>query len=160
LFLEFYDNLSDVEASEHCERDLLYQAFVGIGMEDEVPEPTTLVEFRNRLGEQTFKRLFDELVKQLKAKGLLSQKVSAIDATHIEADIALMSMINLLRQGRRKVMWRLGKKDKRWQERLAELYPSEPVRCNGKASDKDVLEERAMTKRFLDEIKRVLSQIS
>jgi len=153
LFLEFYANLSDVEVCDHTGVNLRYQKFVGIGMDDEIPESTTLVEFRKRLGEETFKVLFSELVKQLKAKGCLSEKVAAMDATHIEADVALPSMINLLRQGRRKIMWKLGKRNKKWREELAKKYPSDALKIMGKASAKKKREERETTKEFLAELK-------
>lgn len=152
LFLEFYANMSDVEVCDQVGVNLRYQKFVGIGMDDEIPESTTLVEFRKRLGEETFKALFSELVKQLKAKGCLSEKVAAMDATHIEADVALPSMVNLLRQGRRKIIWKLGKHNKKWREELAKKYPSEAIKIVGKTGNKKKREERETTKEFLKEL--------
>ncbi len=116
LFLEYYANLSDREVTEQCELNLLYQKFVGIGMDEDVPESTSLVEFRNRLGEEKFQELFAELIRQCKEKKLLVEKVKAIDATHLVADVALSNTLNLLRQGRRKILARIGKKNKSWYE--------------------------------------------
>lgn len=152
LFLEFYDNLSDVEVVDGLTVNLRYQAFVGIGMDDEIPESTTLVEFRNRLGEEVFKELFSELVKQLKEKGLLSQKVSAIDATHITADIATPSLVNLLRQGRRKMLSRLGREYRKSSEELGKKYPSEPLKPKGRVTEKEIEQERKLTAEFLKEL--------
>lgn len=154
LFLEFYGNHSDVDVCDQVEVNLRYQKFVGIGMDDEIPEPTTLVEFRNRLGEKGFKELFSELVKQLKQKGLMSEKVAAIDATHVVADVATPSLINLLRQGRRKIMWQMGKRDASWRKTLEEKYPSERLKILGKAKQKQIQEECETTRTFLEELKK------
>jgi transposase len=50
LFLEYWDNLSDREISRQCRYNLLYRRFVGLGLSEEVPDDTTLVRFRIRLG--------------------------------------------------------------------------------------------------------------
>ncbi|MFH1283874.1 MAG: transposase [bacterium] len=153
LFLEYYANLSDGEVCSQCGINLLYQAFCGIGMDDEICEPTTLVEFRNRLGEKVFKGLFDELVRQLKMQGLLSEQVAAIDGTHMEADVLITGMMNLLRQGRKKALNRVGKKDKMFAEKLKEQYPSEQLMVHGKASKKQIQEEIDRTKAFISALK-------
>lgn len=151
LFLEYYANLSDRDVTEQCELNLLYQKFVGIGMDEDVPESTSLVEFRNRLGEQKVKELFDELIRQCKEKKLLVGKVKAIDATHLVADVALSNTMNLLRQGRRKILARIGKKNKAWYEELIKKYPSDKIKKRGKASNKEVAEEIEQTKQFIQE---------
>jgi IS5 family transposase len=151
LFLEYYDNLSDVEVSDGLTVNLRYQAFVGLGMEDEIPEPTTLVEFRNRLGEEVFKVLFDELVRQLKGKGLLSEKVSSIDATHMEADIARKSIINLLRQGKGKLISAIQRQKFQWGKELENRYPA--VEDKGrKSSDSELEAEMRNTAALLKEL--------
>ncbi len=155
LFLEFYGSHSDVDVCDQVEVNLRYQKFVGIGMDDDIPEPTTLVEFRNRLGEKGFKELFSALVKQLKQKGLLSEKVAAIDATHVVADVAIPSAVNLLRQGRRKIIWRLGKRNAQWRKELSEKYPSEILKP-GKLSAKQIREEYEKTREFLNGLTRYM----
>ena len=152
LFLEYYANLSDTEVSEQCAINLLYQKFVGIRMDDDVPESTSLVEFRKRLGEETIKELFDELIRQCKKQGILEERISAIDATHITADVAVTNMVNLLRQGRRKILWYLKKNHMRWSRRLREKYPSDILKTRGKPSTKQLKEEIALTKRFIAEL--------
>lgn len=154
LFLEYYANLSDVEVSEQCAINLLYQKFVGIRMDDDIPESTSLVEFRKRLGEEKTKELFDELIKQCKQHRLLEEKTKSIDATHIEADVAVPSRINLLRQGRRKLLWYLKKNRMKRSRRLREQYPSDIVQMQGKASRKQIEDECRTTKAFLKELER------
>ena len=51
LILEQYADLSDREVHEQVGYNLLYRAFVGLGVEEAVPDDTTLVRFRARIGE-------------------------------------------------------------------------------------------------------------
>lgn len=152
LFLEFYDNLSDREVEEQSEYNLLYQKFVGIGMEDDIPESTTLVEFRKRLGEKLFQELFAELISQLKKKKLLSEKVAAVDATHMEADIAKKSIMNLMRQGKRKLISEIQRGKFSWGKELINKYPVADEK-RGKSSDSELQTEMHNTADFLKEIK-------
>jgi len=85
LFLEFYYNLSDVEVVKQLKFNLLFRYFVGLKDEDPIPDDTSLVIFRKRLGEERFEEIFDEFIKQCKDKGLIKGKLKLIDATHIIA---------------------------------------------------------------------------
>ena len=85
LFLEFYYNLSDVEVVKQLKFNVLFRYFVGLRTEDPIPDDTSLVIFRKRLGEERFEEIFDEFIKQCKDKGLLKGKLKLIDATHIIA---------------------------------------------------------------------------
>lgn len=57
LFLEVWGNVSDVEVCRELGYNVLYRHFCGIGWGEAVPDDTTLVVFRRRLGEGTFRRL-------------------------------------------------------------------------------------------------------
>ena len=103
LFLEFYYNLSDVEVVKQLKFNVLFRCFVGIKIEDPLPDDTSLVVFRKRLGEERFERIFDEFVKQCKEKGLLKEKLKIVDATHIIADVPIPNTVNLLKQGRGRI---------------------------------------------------------
>ena len=52
LFLKYYASLSDVQVARHCRYNLLYRAFVDLGIGESTPDDTTLVVFRRRLGEE------------------------------------------------------------------------------------------------------------
>jgi len=84
-------NLSDVEVSKQCRYNLLYRAFVGLGVSDPTPDDTTLVVFRTRLGEERFERLFERVVEQAQEAGLLQERLKIVDATHLIADVAIPS---------------------------------------------------------------------
>jgi len=59
LFLEVWAGLSDVQVCQQLKYNVLYRWFCGIGWDQSVPDDTTLVVFRKRLGPAKFKELFD-----------------------------------------------------------------------------------------------------
>ena len=149
LFLEFFYNLSDYDVVDQVKTNVLFRYFAGLGISDDTPDDTTLVVFRKRLGEERFKRLFDSVVAKAKEKGLIKGDLKILDATHIIADIAIPSTVNLLRHGRRRIIKRIEKKisptvkEKYFNERNLTYKPT-----------KETLEEEvALTKSFIDELK-------
>ncbi len=122
LFLEYYANLSDRGVSKAVKRDVLFRYFVGLSIEDQVPDDTTLVKFRSRLGEERFRKLFDRIVKQAQRRGLLKERIKIVDATHITADIAIKGLVNLLRQGRKILVRKIEKATNKRPKELEERY--------------------------------------
>ena len=104
LFLEMYDNLSDYEVSERVKRDVLYRRFVGFELEEEVPDHSTLSCFRERLGEDGFKKLFNRFVEELERKGFISHRLKIVDATHIEANAMMRGRLGMVLQAQRRVV--------------------------------------------------------
>lgn len=76
-------------------------------MGDPTPDDTTLVVFRARLGEERFERLFERVVEEAQEAGLLKEGLKVVDATHLITDVAIPNTVNLLRQGRKRVLKRL-----------------------------------------------------
>ncbi|MHA1410537.1 MAG: transposase [Candidatus Odinarchaeia archaeon] len=99
LFLEFYYNLNDEEVSKQCHYNVLFRWFVGLKIEERVPDDTSLMVFRKRLGVERFEKLFNRIVESAKEKGLLKERYKIVDATAIVADVAIPNTVNLLRQG-------------------------------------------------------------
>jgi len=104
MFVSYLYNLSDVRVVQELRYNLLYRYFCRFSLSDDTPDDTTLVVFRARLGEERFRRLFDRIVKQAAELGLLTERRKIIDATVIRADVALKNRVELLRQGRRRVI--------------------------------------------------------
>src|SRR5690606_39379202 len=69
LFLAVWANLSDVQVCQQLRYNVLYRYFCRLGWEDAIPDDTTLVRFRQRLGEERWQRLLQRLVEQARAKG-------------------------------------------------------------------------------------------
>lgn len=153
LFLEFFYNLSDYDIVEQVKTNILFRYFAGLAIGDDTPDDTTLVVFRKRLGEETFKKLFDTVVAKAKEKGLLKDNLKILDATHIIADIAIPSTVNLLRHGRRRIIKEI---EGSLAPAVREKYFNEEnlVRKPGKET---LEEEVALTRSFIDELKDKLS---
>jgi len=156
LFLEFYYNLSDVEAAQQCKYNVLYRYFIGLQIHDPTPDDTSLVVFRERLGRDQFDKLFDRLVLQAKEKGLLKERLKIVDASKINADISLPNKVNLLRQGRRLILKTVAKFNPKKAKELARKYFSK-IRLFTKPKKKEVTQERKLTRKF---IKAVLGKFS
>jgi len=123
LFLEYYYNHSDVDIAQRCKHDILYRYFVGLRIEDATPDDTSLVVFRKRLGAERFERIFDVLVKRCQEAGLLKERMKVIDASKVIADTGIVSLVNLMRHGRRKILRGLQKQNgKRFREIIKAGY--------------------------------------
>jgi len=86
LLLQAWYGLSDAELEFRLGDSLAFGRFVGLSLEDEVPDHTTLCRFRNRLvSARLLEKLFDELDRQLEASGLILKQGAMLDATLIEA---------------------------------------------------------------------------
>jgi IS5 family transposase len=89
LLLQSLYGLSDAELEEALNDRLSFRRFVGLGLEDEVPDHTTLCRFRLKLIEAgLLEKLFAELDRQLDAAGLILRRGTMLDATLIETGAA------------------------------------------------------------------------
>lgn len=89
LLLQAWYGLSDAELEFRLGDSLAFGRFVGLGLEDEVPDHTTLCRFRNRLvRERLLERLFAELDGQLEGAGVVLKQGTMLDATLIETQAA------------------------------------------------------------------------
>jgi len=88
LLLQKYYNLSDKAVEEALCVNLLFMRFVGISLEDSVPDDTTICRFRNSLlNNKLYDKLFDSITKQLESKNLIAKtgKSILVDATLIKS---------------------------------------------------------------------------
>lgn len=86
LLLQAWYGLSDAELEEALGDRLSFRRFVGLSLEDAVPDHTTLCRFRNALGAAGLTaKLFAEFDRQLEAAGLILKRGTMLDATLIEA---------------------------------------------------------------------------
>ena len=152
VFLEFFYNLSDVEVSRQCRYNILFRWFVGLKIEDRVPDDTSLVVFRKRLGEERFERLFARVVAEAKEKGLLKERYKIVDATVVVADVAIPNTVNLIRQGRRLILKEIEKKDSLSAERLEPQYMSREKLWQ-KPTTEELVAEIERSRRFIEEVK-------
>jgi len=87
LLLATWYDLSDPLLEDALADRLTFRRFCGFPLDEETPDETTFVRFRAKLRELgLFEKLFQEINRQLDAKGLFVKKGTLVDATIVEAD--------------------------------------------------------------------------
>lgn len=86
ILLQSLYGLSERELEEALDDRLSFRRFVGLSLEESVPDHTVLNRFRNRLvAEGLLETLFAELDQQLEKAGVILKHGTMLDATLIEA---------------------------------------------------------------------------
>ncbi|MBN9237366.1 IS5 family transposase [Mesorhizobium sp. YL-MeA3-2017] len=86
LLLQSLYGLSDRELEEALGDRLSFRRFVGLGLEETVPDHTVLSRFRTLLvGAGLLETLFGELDRQLEKAGVILKRGTMLDATLIDA---------------------------------------------------------------------------
>jgi transposase len=76
-----------------CADSLSLRAFLGIGLDQDAPDHSTLSRTRRLIDLETHQRVFTWVLKVLGAAGLIKGKTLGIDATTLEANAALRSIV-------------------------------------------------------------------
>jgi len=95
-FLQAYYNLSDREVIERAQTDLACRCFLHLGLEDSLPDASTLSVFRSRLGAERFKDIFNQSVVMAVDRGLVKGRLVLVDSYGVVADMAIPRMRRLL----------------------------------------------------------------
>jgi transposase len=103
-FLEYHYNLSDREVIEQAGVNVAFRFFMDLSLRSGLPHHTQLTYFRERLGVDQHRRVFDALVAEARQHGLVKDRLRLKDATHIIANIAIPSTIQLVAQTREQVL--------------------------------------------------------
>lgn len=103
-FLRFHYNLSDRNVIAACGVNLAFRLFLGLGLYDELPDPSLLSKFRSRLGPERFQDLFDDVLAQARQRGLVKDRLRLKDATHVIADVAIPATLGLVAQTRDRLL--------------------------------------------------------
>lgn len=89
LLLQKYYNLSDQATQDALYVNLLFIRFVGLSLEESVPDESTICRFRNSLLKaKLYDKLFNSINKQLESKNLIAKtgKSILVDATLIKSE--------------------------------------------------------------------------
>jgi transposase len=117
--LQYLYGDSDREVVANARLNLAYKYFLGLAVDEEVPDDSTISYFRAiRLGEEKFRQVFEKLVQQCQDKGLVKGKRQIIDSTHIIADMAMNSLTGLIKLCRRNVLKSIEQQDTQLAEKL------------------------------------------
>src|SRR3970040_2697310 len=97
------NNYSDREMEQAARYNIIIKWFIGIPIEDHSYDHSALGDFRDRLGENRWKKLFFIILKQIEDAGFAKGNHS-VDASHVIANIAIPGTIGLIRQGIKAIM--------------------------------------------------------
>ena len=129
--LEYLYADSDRQVVENARLNLAYKYFLGLAVDAEVPDYTTISYFRTqRLGEEKFRSVLEQIVRRCINKGLVKGKRQIIDSTPVIANISSSSITGLVRKCRENVLKTIEKQDAKIAERLGlkELQNAEQVK--------------------------------
>jgi len=84
LLLQRFYNLSDRDLEDALYDRLSFRRFCGFGLDEALPDATTLLRFRQALGEKT-QRLLDLMNEELQAQGVRMGQGAIVDATLIRS---------------------------------------------------------------------------
>ena len=94
LLVGYFEGLrSEREIDWRCADSLSLRAFLGYGLSQKTPDHSTLCRIRQRLDLETHRAIFTFVLKVLAEKGLLKGKTLGIDATTMEANAAMKSIV-------------------------------------------------------------------
>lgn len=89
LLLESWYGLSDPAMEEALGDRLSFRRFVGLGLDETVPDHSTISRFRSLLAARGLgEEVFGSITRQLEAKGLMVKQGTLIDATLIQSAAA------------------------------------------------------------------------
>jgi len=115
-FLQYHDRLSDVAVIAQAQVNVAYREFLGLGMQSPLPDPSLLTRFRGRMGVEVHRQVFDDLVAQAREQGLVKDRLRLKDATHVIADVAIPSAMQLVAGMRQRLLEVLSGYDREWVE--------------------------------------------
>jgi IS5 family transposase len=106
-YLQHHYNLSDREVIIEAQVNVAYRYFLDLSLGSSLPSASLLSQFRTRLGEDRHQGLFDGIVAQGRDYGLVKDRLRLKDATHVIANIAIPSTIQLVAQVREQLLKKL-----------------------------------------------------
>jgi transposase len=94
LFIGYFEGLDSQRGiAWRCADSLALRTFLGISITDDTPVHASMTIIRKRLPELVFDKVFRWVLSLLEDKGLLRGKAVAIDATTLEANAAMKSIV-------------------------------------------------------------------
>jgi transposase len=103
-FIQYAYDLSDREVLGQMQVNIAFRYFLDLSLDSSLPTTGLLSQFRKRLGYDRYQRIFDEVVRQAREKGLVKDRLRIKDATHIIANIAVPNAIQLVAQARQRLL--------------------------------------------------------
>lgn len=102
--LEFHYQLSDRDVIAQAQVNVAFRFFLDLSLDSPLPVASLLTQFRARLGAERFQKVFNEILSQARQQGLVGDRLRLKDATHVIANIAVPSTIQLVAQVRERLL--------------------------------------------------------
>src|SRR5271156_3453522 len=94
LFIGYFEGLDSQRGiAWRCADSLGLRSFLGVGLTEETPVHASMTMIRQRVPEPVFDQVFVFVLSLLEKKGILRGKAVAIDATTLEANAAMKSIV-------------------------------------------------------------------
>jgi len=94
LLIGYFEGLdSERGIAWRCADSLALRAFLGYTLTENTPDHSSLSVIRNRIDLETHQEVFAWILKLLASQGLLSGKTIGVDATTLEANAAMRSIV-------------------------------------------------------------------
>ncbi len=149
--LQYLYGDSDRMVIENARMHNGYKYFLGLAIDEDVPDDTTVSYFRaRRLGEDKFRLIFEGVVRQCVEKGLVTGKKQIIDSTHIVADMAANSLTGLIRMCRRNALGTVAKQNRNTAVRLGLEEVKESKQDRFRRAEDGLAGEMEAAKKLLD----------
>jgi IS5 family transposase len=156
-FLQTRYNLSGREVIERSRTDLAFRCFLHLGLEDDLPDHSTLSIFRDRLGVERFRRIFNRSVTDALEQGLVTGRMVLVDSSGIVADVAIPRLrallIRLVRKGITALL-KLGVDISEYAQEHDALCDDDSWMLTTKLRDKDVTKWAELAERVRDALEQ------
>ena len=86
------------EMEEQATYNIAVKWFLELDVGEESFDHSALSKFRVKLGEKTYREIFEDILLQIHEAGLLDHLCQFMDATSIYADIALLNTVALIKK--------------------------------------------------------------
>jgi IS5 family transposase len=157
-FLQIYYDLSDREVIDQAQVNLAFRCFLHLGIEDDLPDPSTLSVFRTRLGADRFRQIFEASIDQARQAGLVGGRRILVDSWGIRMDAAAVRTRPLVQRVVRKaisLLQSLGHEPSSLQSRQAELANDNSWGLTEKLSKKHLAEWLALAEEVYEALEAI-----
>jgi IS5 family transposase len=90
LLLAYLYDISERRIEEDCTYNVLFKHFLGLEVDEKAPDHSTLTRFRDRLGEDGFRTIFNRLVELARSQGIVADRLRLVDSTHQLANVDIL----------------------------------------------------------------------
>ena len=98
LLVGYFENLDSQRGiAWRCSDSLSLREFLGVGLEENTPDHSTLTNTRKRLPPEVFEEVFQCVLAIAEAQKLISGQTVGVDSTTLEANAAMKSIVRRIR---------------------------------------------------------------